>query len=60
MQFVIVDTDVVSYSFKRDSRSALYEPHLRGKHLCLSFMTIAELDRWTITHNWGARKQQEL
>ena len=60
MQFVIVDTDVVSYAFKRDSRSALYEPHLRGKNLCLSFMTIAELDQWAMLHNWGARKRQEL
>ena len=60
MQFVIVDTDVISYAFKRDSRSALYRPHLHGKQLCLSFMTIAELDQWALSHNWGARKKLEL
>lgn len=60
MNFVIVDTDVVSYTFKRDSRHELYRPHLDGKLLYLSFMTIAELDQWANLHHWGERKRAEL
>ncbi len=60
MNFVIVDTDVVSYTFKRDTRHALYRPHLDGKLLYLSFMTLAELDFWADAHSWGARKRAEL
>jgi predicted nucleic acid-binding protein len=60
MTVVIVDTDVVSYLFKSDTRGALYEPHLAGALPAISFMTLAELEQWTILHNWGARRHAEL
>ena len=41
MSDVIVDTDVVSFLFKRDTRARLYRPHLPGQTLHLSFMTVA-------------------
>jgi hypothetical protein len=41
---VVVDTDVVSYLFKGDSRAPRYRPHLVGHTPVLSFMTVAELD----------------
>lgn len=50
---VVVDTDVVSYLFRRDSRAELYRPHLTGKLLVVSFMTVAELDRWALEREWG-------
>jgi tRNA(fMet)-specific endonuclease VapC len=49
----VVDTDVISFLFKRDTRAKLYEPHLTGKLLVISFMTIAELDRWALSNKWG-------
>jgi len=52
MPVVIVDTDVVSYLFKEDTRGGLYEPHLAGVLASISFMTLAELEHWTITRNW--------
>jgi tRNA(fMet)-specific endonuclease VapC len=42
-EIVIVDTDVVSYLFKGDTRAEAYRQHLRGKTLAISFMTVAEL-----------------
>lgn len=60
MNVVIVDTDVVSYLFKGDTRSALYAPHLAGTLAAISFMTLAELRQWTILHNWGTRRQGAL
>ncbi len=47
----VVDTDVVSFLFKRDSRAELYRRHLTGALLTISFMTLAELERWTLEHN---------
>lgn len=38
---VLVDTDVLSYTYKKDSRAALYEPHLKNNFLLISFMTFA-------------------
>ena len=40
--FVIVDTDVVSFLLKGDTRAQAYRPHLQNKSLALSFMTLAE------------------
>lgn len=45
MPVVIVDTDVVSYLFKGDTRGDLYEPHLVGALTAISFMTLAELEQ---------------
>ncbi|MFL6213094.1 MAG: type II toxin-antitoxin system VapC family toxin [Blastocatellia bacterium] len=56
----VVDTDVVSYLFKGDTRGALYRPHIAGKLLLVSFMTLAELRQWALLKNWGERRRQEL
>ena len=57
---VLVDTDVFSYLFRNDTRARRYEPELRGRRLCLSFMTVAELRRWTLQRRWGAHRVQSL
>lgn len=54
---VVIDTDVASFFFKEDTRSVLYEPHIEGQFLFLSFMTLAELRRWTLKYNWGVQKK---
>jgi predicted nucleic acid-binding protein len=56
----VVDTDVVSYLYKGDSRAALYYPHLFGQVLVVSFQTVAELRRWTLSAKWGARRLRHL
>lgn len=60
MRKLVVDTDVASYIHKRDTRAALYEPHLADSLLFISFMTLAELERWAIARHWGARKHGEM
>lgn len=60
MDFVILDTDVCSFLFKRDTRAERYRPHLEGKTLCLSFQTVAELYQWAETHNWGEKRRAQL
>lgn len=60
MNAVLVDTDVVSYIFKRDTRGALYDHHLNGRSQFVSFMTIAELEWWATVRNWGAVRRSEL
>jgi len=60
MEIVVVDTDVVSYIFKQDTRAALYEPLLSDKDLMISFVTLAELQRWAIAHRWGHAKRHHL
>ena len=38
MSTVLLDTNIVSYLFKRDSRAALYAPHLLDRELAVSMM----------------------
>ncbi len=60
MSALIVDTDVVSFLLKGDTRAQLYRPHLQDKTLALSFMTVAELYQWAYVRNWGERKLTRL
>jgi tRNA(fMet)-specific endonuclease VapC len=60
MASVVVDTDVVSFLFKRDTRAEWYRPHLTGKLLVISFMTVAELDRWALERNWGEKRRSRM
>ena len=56
MNAAIVDTDVVSMLFKGDTRAVAYRPHITGRLLGISFMTLAELERWPLERDWGQRK----
>ena len=60
MNAAIVDTDVVSMLFKGDTRALAYRSHLIGRLLGISFMTLAELERWSIERAWGERRKLEL
>lgn len=57
---LVIDTDVVSYLYKRDTRAQLYQPHLNDPPFFLSFMSLAELSRWTLERNWGETRVREL
>jgi tRNA(fMet)-specific endonuclease VapC len=57
---VVVDTDVVSYTFKGDSRRDAYRKHLNGRFLLISPQTIAELERWALTANWGVGRRSGM
>jgi predicted nucleic acid-binding protein len=59
MNAAIVDTDVVSMLFKGDTRALAYGPHITGRLLGISFMTLAELERWPLERNWGQRRKLE-
>src|SRR5687768_8333474 len=60
MDSVIIDTDVLSYLFKGDTRAESYRSQLHGKLGVLSFMTIAELDFWDNARDWGAIRRADL
>lgn len=60
MPGVVVDTDVLSFQFKGDSRAPLYDPHVVGRIVVLSFMTVAELDYWAIRRRWGQARRHRL
>jgi predicted nucleic acid-binding protein len=60
MKPIVLDTDVVSFLFKADSRAQLYVSHLNNRQWLISFMTEAELEQWALLANWSAKRVQWL
>ena len=56
----VVDTDVLSFWQKRDSRGAEYSRSLAGRTLVISFQTVAEQLRWAAEKQWDERRRAEL
>ena len=57
---VVVDTDVVSMIFKGDSRGFSFRRLMSGRLTAISFMTLAELERWPLESGWGQWRKLEL
>ncbi|MCK6510006.1 type II toxin-antitoxin system VapC family toxin [Myxococcota bacterium] len=55
-----MDTNIVSFLIKADTRAEAYAPFLEGKVLAISFMTVAELFQWAEINRWGERRKIEL
>lgn len=56
MPTVLLDTNVVSFLFKGDTRGLAYLPLLAGHSPLLSFMTVVELFQWAGLRKWGTRR----
>jgi tRNA(fMet)-specific endonuclease VapC len=57
---LVIDTDVLSFLFKGDTRAEAYRGDLEGKLLALSFMTVAELYQWAYVRSWGEGRLDRL
>jgi predicted nucleic acid-binding protein len=57
---IVVDTDVLSFIFKGDSRAGAYRHILAGKRAGVSIQTAAELFRWAIERGWSRRRVRAL
>ena len=60
MTEIVVDTDVISFGFRNDSRFTFYMAHMRGLRPLMSFMTSAEIEFGIRRRNWGQERRQQL
>lgn len=60
MSTILLDTNIVSYILKGDSRASLYEPFLLNNEAAISLMTVAELFQWANVRSWGERRTNEM
>jgi predicted nucleic acid-binding protein len=60
MSTIVVDTDVVSFVFKNHPTATEYLPDLIDRIPIISFMTVAELDRWALEARWGVARRTRL
>ena len=56
MERRLIDTNVLSFILKEDTRAARYLPHLTNRKLYIAFMTLAEIYHWMIKANWNPAK----
>jgi len=57
---MLIDTNIVSYIYKADTRAAAYQPHLLGRQWYVSFMTLAEIYRWPYAQGWSEARRLHL
>ena len=57
---VLVDTNVLSYIFKDDTRAKFFRPFLENLTLAVSFMTVAELYYGAYKAKWQAGQIEKL
>lgn len=60
MDGVILDTNVISFLIRGDTRAELYRRHLEGRTLAVSFMTVAELYEGAYRSGWGETRLAAL
>ena len=60
MTEIVVDTDVVSFLFKNHQLRYHYDPELAGRVPLVSFMTVAELERWALQYRWSSNRLHGL
>ncbi len=60
MSVLVVDTNVVSFLMKGDSRGGPYRRHFPGNSLAISFMTVAELYEGAFRAGWGESRLRDL
>lgn len=59
-EIVVVDTNIPSYIFRKDTRSVLYEPHLVGRLKIISAQTYAELELLPLLNSWSEKRTEGL
>jgi tRNA(fMet)-specific endonuclease VapC len=60
MAKVILDTNIVSYLMKNDPIAHAYAPHIQGRLLAISFITVGEMYFGAEKARWGKEKRQIL
>jgi tRNA(fMet)-specific endonuclease VapC len=61
MDAVLLDTDVFSYLMRpKDTRGDAYRPHVRGKTVAVSFVTVGELFYGAAKRKWSDKTLSHL
>ncbi|MBA3031164.1 MAG: type II toxin-antitoxin system VapC family toxin [Desulfobacteraceae bacterium] len=57
---IVLDTCVVSYLMKGNPLAQAYLPHIQGRLLAISFITVGELYFGAENARWGDQKRRQL
>src|SRR5437879_6064297 len=57
---LLLDTNIVSFQFRRDTRLPLFQRALAGQVQAIAFLTLAELYKWPIERNFSPERRAAL
>ena len=57
---LLLDTNIISFQFRGDTRAALYRPQLAGEVQAIAFVTLAEIYKWPIERNFSPERRAAL
>jgi tRNA(fMet)-specific endonuclease VapC len=57
---IMIDTNIVSYLMRGGAEAQAYTPHLTGKILAISFVTVGELYYGAEKKGWGQPRRMRL
>ena len=57
---IVLDTNIVSYLMKGGQLAEDYAPHIRGRLLAISFVTVGELYLGAEKAAWGLKRRNQL
>jgi tRNA(fMet)-specific endonuclease VapC len=57
---ILADTNIISYTMRGGRLAQLYEPHLRGKLVAISFISVGEFYYGAEKARWGNEKRLRL
>ena len=60
MKRCLLDTNILSYFYKEDTRSNVYWDLIGDSEPAISFVSVAELHRWPVTKSWGNARIHKL
>jgi hypothetical protein len=59
VSFIVLDPDVAS-TILRGRLADPFRSRLAGHSLCITFVTLGELTKWTVLRDWGPRRLADL
>lgn len=57
---IVLDTCIVSYIMRGQREAELYRPHIEGRLLAISFITVGEMYYGAEKAGWGDRRRKQL
>ena len=59
-RIILVDTNIISYVFKKDMRGDLYKSHLENNFPTIAAQTFAELEALPLLNKWSEWRYKQL
>jgi tRNA(fMet)-specific endonuclease VapC len=57
---VVIDTMIAGWLFSRSKEAVPYRPHITGRPIVVSFVTVAEIRYGAIKAGWGENRREDV